>query len=327
MGRLFEIVDTTENLPDGFEISDSSPSNYRVSRLIMGGVSVTNIMTGNEIQLNTNYLGFSYEFDENINDIENLAKIFGESINVDDLRNYFFDVRFKSKNTIFFRRLENEFCNFLYYQSKGNYTTAFIFLYRILEVVSYSFPLIYSSRSYDFKGTYGALKLMFEENSGKQKGELGFFKSAINVMFKDREDGLLGTSIDFELNEEFEINEKIFSAVNNICSDKIFHTSTVENSTIAIVFGEMGSFIITIRNRFFHLFNRGDRNLESVDFVDPDLFFSIINEPTFKWLSMVFLEVNRFLFEEYLRYLPGETHDSVTIQSAQEVSDSDSEEV
>lgn len=305
MSRLFEIsekpLEGQAPVSEKFTLSESTPPNYNILRIIMGGASVTNNDTATISYFTTNYLGLYYSFDNSLSPEENLVEILNDSIELEDLEKYFFDRRYSTKNKEFFNRLENEFCNFLTYQSKGNYTTAFIFLYRILEVISFSFPLIYASKTYDFKHTYGKLREIFSNNTGNAKGELGFLKSAIKVMFEESE--LLATSIDIELNDEHEKNVKIFKAIKSVIDDKIYHTDTIENSKISICFGDVSSFIITLRNRFFHLFNRGDKNLESIEIIDPDYLFSKINEPVFTWICVVYIEINKFLLEEHEKYV------------------------
>jgi hypothetical protein len=304
MSQLFEIVESyPEKLTENFKLTDSSPSNYSLLRLMIGDVQLTNMDTEDTIQSSKNYISLFYEYDSELTLEKNLCNILGESFEVDDLAKFFFDSRYKNKNIEFFRRLENEVCNFLSYQSRGGYTTAFIFLYRILEVISFSFPLIYASKTYDFKHTYGKLKEMFNSNKGSNQGERGFLKSAIKVMFSSSD--LLETSIDINIEDvEYEKREKIFKAIRSIFKDeKIFHEDTVENSNISIKFGEVSSFIINLRNRFFHLFNRGDKNLESIEIIDPDFFFSKLNEPLFSWICVVYVEIIRFLLEEHEKYV------------------------
>ena len=305
MSRLFDIseksLDGSIPISEKFILSSTTPPNYNILRIIMGGVSVTNNDTEITSDLMTNYLSLYYSFDNNLSAEANLVEILNESIELKDLEKFFFDRRYSTKNKEFFNRLENEICNFLTYQSKGNYTTSFIFIYRILEVISFSFPLIYASKTYDFKHTYGKLSEIFSNNSGNSKGELGFLKSAIKVMFGDSD--ILKTSIDIDLNDEHEKNEKIFKAIKSVIDHKIFHTDTIENSKISIYFGDVSSFIITLRNRFFHLFNRGDKNLESIEIIDPDYLFSKINEPVFSWICVLYIEINKFLLEEHEKYV------------------------
>lgn len=306
MGQLFEINEPRDEglftVGEEFKISETTPSFYNVLRIIAGNVIITNIDTGQSIDAHENFLARWYEFSNDDSFENNICKILNESIEKEDLKLFFFDRRYNLKNREFFARLENEFCNFLVYNSKGSHTTAFVFLYRIVEVISYSFPLIYAAKTYDFKHTYNVLKEVFDSNSGSSKGELGFFKSAIQVIFKESE--LMETSVDIDLNEEIEKNEKIYRAIRSVVNEQaIYHPDTVPNSKVSICFGQVSSFIIIIRNRFFHLFNRGDKNLESHEIIDPDYFFSKINLQLFGWICVIYVEILKFLLGEHEKYL------------------------
>lgn len=307
MAKLFELTefDSDENsiaIGDDFLLSANSPSYFNILRIISGNVRITNVDSGQSVNAEQNFIAKWYQFNNEDSFEKNISKILNESIEIEDLKLFFFDRRFNLKNKEFFNRLENEFCNFLVYNAKDSHTTAFVFIYRILEVISYSFPLIYSAKTYDFKHTYGILKEIFDSNSGNSKGELGFLKSAIQVIFRESE--LMNTSVDIELNEELEKNEKIYKAIRSVVREQsIYHEDTVENSKISICFGQVSSFIITLRNRFFHLFNRGDKNLESHEIVDPDYFFSKINLQLFGWICVIYIEILRFLLEEQEKYV------------------------
>lgn len=307
MGKLFELTEANIEgasliIGDKFKLSGTTPSYFNILRIISGNVNIINIDTGISVTIEDNFLSKWYQFNNDESFETNISNILNESIEINDLKLFFFDTRYTLKNKDFFTRLENEFCNFLTYNSKESYTTSFVFLYRIIEVISYSFPLIYAAKTYDFKHTYGVLKEVFDSNSGSSKNELGFFKSAIQVIFKGSE--LMETSVDIELNEEAEKNEKIYRAIRSVVQETaIFHPDTVPNSKISICFGQVSSFIITLRNRFFHLFNRGDRNLESHEIIDPDYFFSKLNIQLFGWVCVIYVEILKFLLEEHMRYM------------------------
>ncbi|WP_312482279.1 hypothetical protein [Sphingobacterium multivorum] len=306
MSKLFQLSELNFSegflIGESFRLTETTPSSYNILRIIVGNAIITNIDIDESTEMTENFLARWYEFSENKPFEENLAKILNDSIEISDLNSFFFDRRYNLKNREFFVRLENEFCNFLTYENKGSHTTGFVFLYRILEVISFSFPLIYASKTYDFKHTYGLLKEIFDSNNGSSKGELGFLKSAIQVIFKESD--LMTTSVDIELNEDFEKDEKIYAAIKNVVKDpNIFHGDTVENTKICICFGHVSSFIIILRNKFFHLFNRGDKNLESHEIIDPDYFFSKINKQLFSWICVVYLEVLKHLLHEHSRYI------------------------
>ena len=93
-------------------------------------------------------------------------------------------------------------------------------------------------------------------------------------------------------NGENEANQRIYKTILHICDKNTFdEPRNAENSRISIKFSEFSSFIITIRNRFFHLKNSQDNNIQSVDIVDSDHFFSLINRKCAYFLSLVTLVV------------------------------------
>ena len=59
---------------------------------------------------------------------------------------------------------------------------SFVHIYRALEFISYSFPLIYASKSMDYRGSYEKLKKYM---SGERAGELNFFKLFLKELFKN----------------------------------------------------------------------------------------------------------------------------------------------
>ena len=61
-------------------------------------------------------------------------------------------------NREFYKEVLSEFLNFYLHTLQGRNTSAFVFLYRILERVSYSVPLLYTSTQSDYRGTFRDLK-------------------------------------------------------------------------------------------------------------------------------------------------------------------------
>lgn len=57
---------------------------------------------------------------------------------------------------------------------------SFVHIYRTLEFISYSFPLIYASKSMDYRGSYEKLKKFM---SGDSDGELKFLKTFLKELF------------------------------------------------------------------------------------------------------------------------------------------------
>jgi hypothetical protein len=290
----FEHIETlddgvfTENT-SSLKVTDGQSPKLILLRSIVGSIRIKHNLTDTIFEQNFDYLDPN-NTRADISPLEKIALYLGNELSLEDLGLVFKNRKFIHQNQQFFDRLNKEFSNYYYYQSKQSYTTAFAFLYRILETVSYAFPLIYASKSQDYKGTYTFLKECLSGN--KDKGELGFFKSFIKVAFKD--DPLLESSINIDILADTEEIQRVFyRAIDKACPDKdIFSpVDTIEPRRFAINFSDYSSFIINLRNRFFHLFNSGQPNLQSDDILDADYFFNLVNKQTANWLTIVLIEI------------------------------------
>jgi len=266
-------------------------------RSIIGTIGIKHIHTQTEFVQTIDYLDLGNK-NPLTNPLEKIKGYIFDDLSFEEFSVYFSNKNFLYQNFEFFKQLNLEFNNFFYYENKKSHTTAFVYIYRILEIISYAFPLIYASKTTDFKGTYTFLKSCLSVNSEKDKGELGFFKSFIKVVFK--EDPLFESSITINVNGDTEdIQEIFFNAFKKSCSINIFDSNdTEEPRKIAVKFSEYSSFIINLRNRFFHLFNSGQPNLQSDEIIDSDYFFSLVNKQSMSWLSLVLLEVLKFTLEK-----------------------------
>lgn len=187
-------------------------------------------------------------------------------------------------NRDFYREILNEFINFHLQNVQGRHTGAFIFLYRILERISYSVPLLYASTQTDYIGTFNDLKAILNADV---KGELGLFNKFLSQ----------GKFID---KLKLQVNQKIsfasasghgISHFNLVCEkfDK-FSSFDPNMQEVEIKLRDIPNFLITIRNRFFHS-GIGDwkKNITLVEMPDPDEFFGKINPIIISFLSIVVL--------------------------------------
>lgn len=272
-------------------------------RGLIGSIKIKHKFSQHEFDQTTDYfdLGNAYA---SFNPIERLRLYLSQDLAVEDLGKIFKDRQFLHQNDNFFQSLNNEFSNFYYYENKQSYTTAFAYLYRILETISYAFPLIYASKTDDFIGTYNYLKGFLSGN--RDKGELGFFKSFVKVIFKGDplSEPESSISIDIvvereEVEERVKLQRVFFNSYKKACTDhNIFSADTDEPRKISVKFSDYSSFIINLRNRFFHLFSSGQPNLQSDDIIDADYFFKLVNKPTAYWISLVLLEILKHSIEK-----------------------------
>jgi len=297
---------------------DNSPAFYLILRGIIGNIKIKQTFRDVSFDQKTNFLkpnfiAESTEQTENFKPIAQdlkieianlleilkprsksslsiLPKYISDSLTLENLSEVLSNKKEINKNKLFFESLNDEFCNFYYNTHKGNHTLAFLHLYRVLEFISYTFPVIYASSTKDFSKSFDLLKDLFSKE--KDQGELKVFKYFITkVMSIEKDYERLYIDIDI-ISDLAEYNERIYSSIINICENEIFEKDRNNpSSRISIKFSEFSSFIITIRNRFFHLKNSNGNNLKSVDIVDSDHFFSLINNKCAYFLSLVTITV------------------------------------
>lgn len=263
-------------------------------RGLIGSIKIKHKFSQHEFDQTVDYFDLA-NLNIGVSPVERLKNYISQELSTDELGKIFKDRRFLHQNQNFFQNLTNEFSNYYYYENKQSHTTAFAYLYRILETISYAFPLIYAAKTDDFKGTYNFLKECLTGN--REKGELGFFKSFIKVVFEN--DPIFESSISIDIVAETEeIQQLFFDSFKKACPDvNIYSDDTDEPRKLSIKFPEYSSFIICLRNRFFHLFNSGQPNLQSDDILDSDYFFKLVNKQTTYWLSLVLLEILKHSIE------------------------------
>lgn len=311
------------------KITENSPSFYLILRGIIGELKLKQIYRSKEFVQNINYLNpytknvsielsdsesgqisdekiniKSEEIDESVKNklteiisllknksrLSKLEKFFEDDYSIEDLALTLSNRVINNRNKSFYNNLLNEYSNFFYNTEIKNHTLAFLHLYRILEYTSYTFPLIYSLNTKDYINSFENLRVLF--SGDKDKGELKVFKEFIFEIF-GKQKYFETLSIDIDIIADFpEYTERIYETLMLICDKDIFETAkNVKNKKISIKFIYFSSFIITIRNRFFHLKNSQPNNIHSIDIVDANHFFSLINTKCAYFLSLVTFEV------------------------------------
>ncbi|VUX55540.1 protein of unknown function [uncultured Woeseiaceae bacterium] len=196
-------------------------------------------------------------------------------------------------NYSFFSVLLDEYCWYFYQQDKGSGLPAFLHLYRILERISYAFPLIHASSSKSFTGTYNELSGYFKRStSGEYGGELKFFKVFSERIF---EESMLDASVDLCVSEpDPEKAEKIYQGLKKVLCDENFNQSwNCDDTRLQLdnTYSSLLSTIINLRNRYFHFAVGGQTNISSSDLHVPDMFFLEINPVLINWITMIYFEV------------------------------------
>lgn len=187
-------------------------------------------------------------------------------------------------NRPFFEDLLGEFSHHFIQTKKEAHLAAFVFLYRILERISYSIPLLYSTLSNDFIDTFNDMKSLFSPESG---GELGLFKKFLN-QGKFIDSIILDTTYKIRFTSKTGNQDKYFSLINYYF--KSFSSTDSNISEVEIKFRDVPDLLIALRNRFFH-FKTGNsqKNIAIKELQDPDEFFFFLNKVFCSFLAIVSL--------------------------------------
>lgn len=185
----------------------------------------------------------------------------------------------------YYKSLNTELLNFLRFQKIGHHTTAFIYLYRMLEHSAYAAPMLFILSEKTFIKSYGEISKWF--TSDKQKSELAFFKKFVESVFDDE---TMQTDLEFKLLAETEdIRKKHYKTIKQRSGGKSYDFIDVaENENFSIPFSQVSSFIITIRNRFVHFGITNSGNITSNEIMDSDDFFASLNDTLMHWLATLF---------------------------------------
>lgn len=277
-----EVLVDAKSLPKKLKITDSSTELYLLIRIISGTIDIQHTLSGTVVSLRDNYSKLSYERNETLS--KKIISDFIEPVKVRELERYLDRTQFNNKR--FYQNLLGEFSNYFYFTSIDSHTTAFIHLYRSIEYISYTFPLIYTSISKDYYGSFEQLKSYFKTANS----ELKFFNTFLDTLFDDT--FVLETPLTFNIISPNEtLNEKYFKAIKRIIpNDKIVAFS--EFDSITTRYGELLDFIISLRNRYFHfLSGTFQDNLSSNEIMNSDIFFDIINKHIFNWIAYIFTTI------------------------------------
>ena len=293
MNSRYLFVDTIfqENTRNEFLRIENSTSILNIFRLISGTINIKDIYTNKIYKLRNNHIKFPTEVNTKLSS-KIIVNNFPEEVTLNDLNNYFKKAK---SNLKFYKSIEAELIKCIIAYEDNKTLESFFYLYRIIEGISYSIPLIYVSKKSDYNKTYSDLQSFF----GKDKdGELSFFKRFVSETFKDEDFYKSNIDIDLLEIETEEIRAKYYSIYLKRMSEKHI-VSKNENELIKIKFIGFYDFLIELRNRFFHN-SKGSwqENLESTELLYPDLFFKPLIKHGINWISLIIFEIIKVDFDK-----------------------------
>jgi hypothetical protein len=277
-------------LPEAFIINEKTNEEALIIRQFLGLLKVQNNINNLKFRNLNNFSKSDYILNKRLS-----FKIFSEfekdyEFTIQELNNYI--IRSKHfGNKQLFRNFLLECTNFFYQKSKGNHTTAFLHLYRALELISYTFPLVYTSRSRNFHGTFIELKEFFN----KTESERQFLRKFVSQhLFKD-EPSILDIRVQLLINAPHtHLQRQYFDVLMKICkrNNNIEILDNNPNSEIVTNKKSLISLMIDIRNRNFHLLT-GDynENVSCSDLYEIDNFFGNLNDVFCNWIALIYFKI------------------------------------
>lgn len=288
--KYSESSDSLKKQPN-LDLEQSSSPRLRVFRLLSGTASATDTYTNKTYRFRRNYFYLPYSDNNPKIGTKCILDLFsGEDITLVEINKMFAN---GATNYTFYSKIEGEIIRCLVAIRKESYIDAFVHLYRIIECMTYATPLLYASRSKDYTKTYETLKSCFTNTNS---GELEFFKTFVKNTFQDED--FFKLTIDLSLSsEEYECDQ------NNLRKLIIKHSQYKDgylfkgrpedlDLDFEFEFLKFFSFLITLRNRFFHLLQGGwKENISRVDTEYPELLFKAIINSGLNWVAIIILEI------------------------------------
>ena len=189
-------------------------------------------------------------------------------------------IRINRRNNFVHRQLLSELTNAIITMDNSP-IESFVHIYRALEFMSYSFPLIYASKSMDYRGSYKHLK---DFMGGESERELKFFKRFLQVLFKDN------------YIYEYEFDAFFMNGTEQLIANEFQRVIkanyySFDGNTMHIKFANVVDLVITIRNHFFHmLIGKGGDNFYDTSYDKRDI-FEALNPMFINWLTIIYREI------------------------------------
>ena len=278
-----DVIFKENSLSQNLRIENGN-SILRIFRLISGTINCEDSYKNKTYKFRNNYTTFPFQQNNKLS-AKTILNNFPEEIKIKDLDDYFRRAR---NNKKFYDSIEVELLKCLIADYDKRYLESFFYLYRIIEGICYSIPLMYVSKNKDYGKTYNELQAFF----GKDKdGELNFFKRFVSETFKDEDFYKSNISINLHLIEIEEIRPTYYQIYLDKLKNKTVGVPS-ENESIEVKFIVFYDFMIELRNRFFHNAKGSwQSNLESTHLLFPDLFFKPLISHGINWISIILFEI------------------------------------
>lgn len=308
---------SSQRIPREFLISENMLLPVLLCRLLLGNVKLGYNSTKSTSISKDVFSKFPYDANQNFHNEKfgNLKTIISD-LNFED-ESVLKSLKVHSlKNRSLYNDLISEISCYIFYSSKGSYTTAFLHLYRCYEYISYTIPLTYIKGQDSYEDSYSELRSFFGENNS---GELKFFQTFIlESFFKKNQFSsnifsnkieILFSETDFEiirnnwkdlLKNSSDSNKKVlnkFLRGYNIDAKESFFQFNQDTFSLEIESIFFHNFFITVRNNCFHFLSDRPNKLKSTTLIF-DTFFEYINPFIYNWIANIYKHILYAEFNE-----------------------------
>lgn len=278
-----------------FGVNDKGVPLFECIRLIYGTIDIENKLSGKSLSFRRCFV---------INKSNKLGKnwlkfiirnIFEEDLNLDDASSFL--KKGSNDNKEFWEELKSELCLCLAARQQRLYTECFLYLYRIIELISIALPLVYASSQPDYRK---ALEFIKSLSVSSRDGDLSIFKNFVKKA--EQSGGYNNIQIDFpflidDAPWRIEAKLQIESMIN--LERGLSCTFNDEGSVLLVKFSEMPLFFASCRNRLFHNSNSGE-NFRLDGLNGASELCRMLVDPTIYWFSLILIEVTKVHAKRYI---------------------------
>lgn len=286
------IIRSTNENHKSLSVEESDKAVLHIFRVLSGTCKLVDDFDDKKYKLDVNYFFMPFSKNEKFNQ-KTLVDILPDEMDLKQMADVFLRL---NKNKEFYELIRTEVVNCVIARQKGRYLESFLFLYRILEGISYSIPLMYTAKSKSFRKSFKALQKYMPKNA--IDGEIVFFKKFINEVYN--QEGFYRSTMDIKLDDiDIEELRPIYYEIykNKLKDESIMND--IEDEELQVSFIGFFEFMIELRNRYFH-FLQGSwhDNISTTQIIYPDVFFKPIIDLGINWVAIVLYEVIKFDIEQ-----------------------------
>jgi hypothetical protein len=220
--------------------------------------------------------------------------IFDDDLSIEDTQRFL--TRAIRDNREFWEDLKAEICLCLAARAKGRHVEAFLYLYRILEVVSLALPLVYASSEPDYRKAMQFIKSL---SNNDRDSDLTVFRSFVDSTA--RLGGYSDLSFDFVVDSQPAFRDEVHLQLERFVfsNGKIDGGILDDGTGFYVLFTSMPLFFVTCRNRLFHNSRTNDNfNLDYTS--GAGTICQSLIDPTLYWFSLVMIEIIKTHAKRYV---------------------------